>query len=431
MTPLLDLPPHEAVAALLESEAAHERYRLEGCINLVASQNRVSAPVLRLLGSSFAGKFASGELGARAHAGSKWIDAMESLVAALAGRLFGPYPVEIRPMSGSMANETVLCAATRPGDTIVAPAGIAGGHRSLRPDGFAGFLGLDVADLPFGADGLEVDLAALEALVRRVRPRLVVVGTAKILFPYPVAAIAAIAAAHGAEVFYDGAHVAGLIAGGRFQNPLAEGAAFLTGSTQKTFPGPIGGLVASRDGERGARIRHTARARFDNYQNNRIAAMGVVFAEMLAFGPALAGAVVDAARALAEGLAREGLDVVGARLGYTRSHMLMLDVSRLGPAAGLVRRLEEARILATMTDVRTEAGTVGQAIRMGANDIGRLGFDRDDIAELAGLIADILLGRRSPERIRPAVEALADRRRTLMHAFAETGAAAAPAPAAS
>jgi glycine hydroxymethyltransferase len=431
MTISSDLPPREAVAALLQSEAAHARYRLQGCINLVASQNRLSAPVLRLLGSSFAGKFASGELGARAHAGAKWIDAMEALVGSLAGRLFAPFPVEIRPMSGSMANETVLCAAVRPGDTIVAPAGIAGGHRSLRPDGFAGFMGLEVVDLPFGADGLEVDLDALEALVARVRPRLVVIGTAKILFPYPVAAIAAIAAAHGAEVFYDGAHVAGLIAGGRFQDPLAEGAAYLTGSTQKTFPGPVGGLVVSRDGDRHARIRHTARARFDNYQNNRIAAMGVVFAEMLAFGPRLSGAVIDAARALAEALAREGLDLVGARLGYTRSHMLMLDVSRLGPAAALVRRLEEARILATMTDLRTEAGGVGQGIRMGANDIGRLGFDRDDVAELAGLIADILLGRRSPERVRPAVEALADRRRTLLHAFDEPHDAAVPAPPAS
>jgi glycine/serine hydroxymethyltransferase len=102
--------------------------------------------------------------------------------------------------------------------------------------------------------------------------------------------------------------------------------------------------------------------------------------------------------------------------------MLIIDVSRLGPAAALVGRLEEARILATATEVPTTRGGVGQAIRMGANDIGRLGFDRDDVAQLAGFIADVVLARRSPERVRPAVEALAARRRTLLYAFDEDGA---------
>lgn len=120
----LSLTPTDAIKEMLDAALHHEQYRLNGCINLVASQNRISSTALQFLGSSFAAKFTSGELGHRAHGGAKWLDHMEEIVADLARQLFAPYHAELRPLSGSIANETLLMAFTRPGDTIIAPSGL-------------------------------------------------------------------------------------------------------------------------------------------------------------------------------------------------------------------------------------------------------------------------------------------------------------------
>ncbi|SEQ17957.1 serine hydroxymethyltransferase [Faunimonas pinastri] len=388
---------------LFRAAEEHENYRVAQCLNLVASQNRVSPEVMRLMGSSFAGKFSSGEFGARAHAGAKWIDRMETVVHDLASRLFAPYRVELRPPAGSIANETALLTLARPGDVIVAPSSLFGGHASVRPEGFAGLMGLRILDLPFSADGLEIDLDALEAIVRRERPRLIVIGTAKILFPYPVRDIVEIAQQVGADVFYDAAHVVGLIAGHAFQDPLGDGATLLTGSTQKTFPGPVGGLIVSREDAIADRIRKVARVRLDNYQNNRVAALGYVFAEMVAFGPELATAILTTARNLAETLAGEGLSMVGARLGYTASHMVLIDISQT--AEGAQARLEQIGLLTTVTDVWPDrpGGPPRQCLRIGANEIARLGFDDGSVRELASIIARALQAQGSVAELRNRV----------------------------
>jgi glycine hydroxymethyltransferase len=311
----------------------------------------------------------------------------------------------------------VLLTLARPGDTIIVPTSLHGGHASVRPEGFAGLMGLRAVDLPVGRDGLEIDIEALRALARRERPRLIVIGTAKILFPYPVREIVAIADEVGADVFYDGAHVAGLIAGGEFQNPLAEGAAVLTGSTQKTFPGPVGGIVVSRDETTAERIRRVTRVRLDNYQNNRVAALGYVFAEMLSFGPALARSILEAARTLAEALVAEGLPVVGGRLGYTASHMFLVDTSEVvGDARA---RLEAIGLLATATEVWPDrpGAPARPCLRFGANDIARLGFNIESLCELASIIAQALLGRETESGRRQRVERLIRSHRSIPSRF--------------
>jgi len=399
----LSLSPTDAIKGIIEAAHRHEQYRLNGCINLVASQNRISPTALQFLGSSFAAKFTSGELGHRAHGGAKWLDHMEEIVADLAGRLFSPYHAELRPLSGSIANETLLMAFTKPGDTIIAPSALAGGHASVRPEGFAGFMGLRVVDLPYIDGGMTVDLDALEMMAVRENPRAIVMGTAKILFPYPVGDVVQIADRVGAKVIYDGAHVAGLIAGKQFQDPLADGAIAFTGSTQKTFPGPIGGLIVSRDEIIAERVRHVTRSRLDNYQNSRVAAMGVVFAEMLAFGQTLASRIVKTAQHLGAALDAQGLDVVGMHMGYTRSHMILLDTTRRGPAATFRKKLEELGIFTTATDIWSDDGAPHTGLRLGANDIARLSFAEKSVVDLASIIADVIMNRRDARSLREDV----------------------------
>jgi glycine hydroxymethyltransferase len=229
--------------------------------------------------------------------------------------------------------------------------------------------------------------------------------------------IVAIAEEVGADVLYDGAHVAGLIAGGEFQAPLAEGAAVLTGSTQKTFPGPVGGIVVSRDVATAERIRRVTRARLDNYQNNRIAALGYVFAEMLAFGSVLARSIVESARTLAKALAAEGLSVVGERLGYTASHMVLVDTSEVVGDAGA--RLEAIGLLVTATEIWPDrpGAPARPCLRFGANEIARLGFDVQSLCELASTIAQALRGCEPEIGLRQRVERLIHSHRSVPRRF--------------
>ncbi len=396
-----DLAPVEAVRAIRALAERHQSYRVGSGISLVASQNRVSPEVLEMLGSSFAAKFSSGERGRRAHAGAAWLDEMEAIVEGLAARLLAPWHVELRPPAGSIANESLMLALLRPGDAIISPGQLAGGHASLRPEGMAGMMGVKVHDLPFAADGFTIDLDALEALIRRVGPRIVAVGTAKLLRSYPVAEIVRLAEMSGARVIFDAAHVAGLIAGGAFPDPLRDGAVAYTGSTQKTFPGPVGGLIVAADPDLYDRIRAVTRLRLDNYQNNRVAAMGVVFAEMLSFGAELAQAVVETARALGRALAAEGLRVEGEAFGYTHTHLVLVDTDGFDRDGTLNRRLEAAGLFTTAVPLWPRAGAASPrtGLRIGANDIARLGFGTEAVGRLAALIADIVLDRRPGEAV--------------------------------
>lgn len=416
---ITDILPAEAAQRIRSLAERHQQHRVDGGISLVASQNRISPEALSMLGTSFAAKFSSGERGARAHAGGTFLDDMEEIVEGLTARLFPGYSVEIRPPAGSIANESLLLALTAPGDTIVAPGNVAGGHASLSAGGFAGRIGLNVLELPFADGGITPDLDLLETMLASSRPKVVVIGTAKILHPYPVADIAALAAKHGATLVMDGAHVAGLIAGGAFPDPLAAGAKAYTGSTQKTFPGPVGGIIVCNELELYRTVRTVTRQRLDNYQNNRIAALGVVFAEMLAFGPELSAAMVDTARSLGAALAAEGLSIEGERFGYTRSHMVLVDTEGHDRNGELNRRLEAVGLFTTATTLWPKPGEAGQrtALRMGANDLARLDYDLDALQALAGLIADTVLNRRLPNAIAEDVRELADAHRQIVPAF--------------
>jgi len=413
------LAPVAAVRRIVALADRHAGYRVDGGISLVASQNRISPQALALLGSSFAAKFTSGERGVRAHAGGRWLDEMEAVVADLAGALFAPWHAELRPPAGSIANESLLMAFARPGDAIIAPDPLAGGHASLRPEGFAGINGLAVHDLPFADGGVTIDLDALDRLAAKVRPRLILIGTAKITRGYPVGRIAGIAERHGANLVFDAAHVAGLIAGGAFPDPLGDGALAYTGSTQKTFPGPVGGLIVSRDMATHERIRAVTRLRLDNYQNNRIAAMGVVLAEMLSFGGELTRAVVATARRLGAALAAHGLEPEGRAFGYTETHMVLVDTTPIGGGPELCRALEAVGLFTTATQLwpTTPGGAPRPALRLGANDIARLGYGEEAVTRLAGLITDVAFRRRPADRIAADVAALASEHRQIAAPF--------------
>src|SRR5262245_41331502 len=285
---LLDacVSPREMAAEVIAAVKRNEQWRGRECINLLAPEAPTSPMVRALLASEVGTRAAEGHIGAvnRWFAGTKHIDEIEALCVELLKQAFRCRYADHRLMGSMLGNMAVYQALTQPGDTIMSVAQPFGGHSSNRPDGPAGFRGLKIADIPFDPVELTVDLDAFQKAAQSAKPKVVTLGMSMTLFPYPVREMADIAAAWGGRVFFDGAHQAGLIAGGQFQDPLAEGAAVLTGSAGKTFAGPQSGMMMWNDP---ALTKSLTDAVFPvlaaTHQVNRVAALAVAAAEMLAF----------------------------------------------------------------------------------------------------------------------------------------------------
>ncbi len=218
------------------------------------------------------------------------------------------------------------------------------------------------------------------ATIDRERPDAVLLGQSFVLFPFPLRAIAEATHRAGGLVLYDGSHTLGLIAGGEFQDPLREGADVLFGSTHKSFPGPQGGLVLTDRDDLFAKIDPALVWRvFDNAHWNRIASVGQTLLELERFAPEYARTTVANARALGAALAQRGWPLVAAEDGFTRSHQLHLDRTRLRTAFGvgpvaLARRLEREGLLIDL---------VG---RLGTAEATRLGLLPEQMDRLADLL---------------------------------------------
>ena len=189
-----------------------------------------------------------GDPGEKLQPGLEHLDVLEVLTTtAVAASMRAPH-ADIRVQSATLANLAVYAGLTPVGATIAALPPHGGGHFSHHEIGAAGIRGHRVVELPY-AD-FDVDLEALPGFLDREQPELIVLGGALMLFPHRLAEIAA----HGIPILYDASHMAGLIAGGRFQDPLAEGAAVMTFSTYKSYGGPPGGAIVTRDADVAERV---------------------------------------------------------------------------------------------------------------------------------------------------------------------------------
>lgn len=387
---------------------AHDRWRGRGVFNLLASENAVSPAARKYLASDLSGRYTlpmsapfDGETLDNSYAGTRYTDQIESLANASAARLFRARHATTRPLSGHIAAMSVLATVLPPRARYLAIPPESGGYDGYAPGYLPALLGHTVRPLPADGPGHRVEAEAAVETIRRERPNAVVLGQSFFLFPYPLREIAEAAHAVDALVLYDASHVLGLIAGGEFQNPLADGADVLFGSTHKSFPGPQGGLIATDRSDLFAQMDPAFVWRtFDNAHWNRIAALGQTLLELERCGAEYARTVVANARALGRALTDEGFPLIAEAQGFTASHQLHLDRPRLKERHGigggaLARRLERQRLLIDL---------VG---RIGTAEVTRLGLTPEEMPRLAGLLARA--GLRS-EKIAPEVLAW---RRTL------------------
>ncbi|MDA7959386.1 MAG: serine hydroxymethyltransferase [Nitrosopumilus sp.] len=403
--------PRESYRRVFASLKRHHKWFSES-IPLIASENIPSPAVREAVASDFGNRYAEGWPGERVYAGCTYIDEVEEECMALARRLFKAGFADVRPISGVVANLAVYSAFSDPGDVMVAPSIPAGGHIShgkKEHSGTAGLVhGLDVEFYPFDAEEMSIDVdktrKKVDALAKEGRaPRIAMLGGSLFLFPHPVRELAPFLKGHGAHVNYDAAHVAGLVAGGLFQRPLAEGADTMTLSTHKTLFGPQGGLVLGSKEHAEPLKKATFPGLTSSHHVNNMAAKAVAFAEALEFGKKYAAKVVSNARTLAGALASEGFRVLGERRGYTESHQVAVDVTRISDGGSIEAQLEKANIIVNRQlipgDIRAGRNYLRPGgIRLGVSEVTRLGMGSGEMREIASLIWGVAAGGMDPAR---------------------------------
>lgn len=373
------------------------------CINLIASENVVSKAVREMLISDLGNRYAIGFLHNRFYTGTKYVDELEGVTTDLAKRVFQAEHVNYVPISGTMSNLVLFNALTEPGDVVTALSVIDGGHASFRET--SKIHGVSLVPLPFSMEKMNIDVAEAEKVIVRVKPKLVLLGASEMLFPHPIKEMRVIADEVGAIVAYDAAHVLGLIGGGKFQDPLREGAEAVTGSTHKTFFGPQGGIILCKNRHAKA-IDNAAWQLVNNHHVHRVAGLSVALAEFLAFGKAYTTQIIKNSQHLAEELYGKGLEVLGADQGFTKSHQVIFKgTNNNGDATA--KRLEDAFIITTKTPLpydKTEEDCSG--VRLGTQEMTRLGMVEDDMSRIADLIRRVVVEREDLAAVRQDVKKL-------------------------
>ncbi len=386
---------------VLSLVSRHDEWRLRRCINLQCSENVTSEAVRKILSSDMGHRYTlpinedvHGSFVSNAYRGTKYMDEVEAQGDELARRLFHGRFATIKPLSGHIAAMIMLAATCRRGDKILAIDAKHGGYDGYLPENMAGLLGLKVGFLPFDETRWNVDPGAAANKIKRYRPRLIVLGASFLLFPYDIAPLREAADKVDALIGYDGSHVLGLIAGGLFQKPLAEGADILVGSTHKSLFGPQGGLAVCRDEELFEKVMKSFYWKaMDNAHWNRVAATTQALSEAKRFGIGYAKQVVRNSKALAGELHERGLEMKFPGMGFTECHQSHLDERALKSDSGLTldgyaKRLEKSNLI---------VDAVG---RIGTNEVTRLGADERTMAEIAGLLVRALKGRSVLKEVR-------------------------------
>jgi glycine hydroxymethyltransferase len=360
-----------------------ETQRLEGNLELIASENVVSEAVLEAQGCVMTNKYAEGYPGKRYYGGCEFVDEVESLAIARAKELFGADHANVQPHSGTQANMTVYLSVLKPGDTYLGMNLAHGGHLSMgSPVNFSGIL---YRVIPYGVSEKTetIDYDELEKLAKEHRPKLIIAGASAYPRIIDYARFRQIADEVGALLMVDMAHIAGLIAAGLHPSPVPH-AHFVTTTTHKTLRGPRGGLVLCR-----AEYAKTVDSKvFPGMQGGPL--MHVIAAKAVALKEALKPdfkiyqqQIVNNAQTLAKVLASKGFRLTS---GGTDNHLMLVDL-RQSELTGKVAQetLDKARITVNKNAVPfdTRSPFVTSGIRIGTPAVTTRGMKESEM-ELIG-----------------------------------------------
>jgi glycine hydroxymethyltransferase len=377
------------VAGAIALELGRQREKIE----LIASENIVSKAVLEAQGSVLTNKYAEGYPGKRYYGGCEYVDVIESLAIERAKKLFDCGFANVQPNSGSQMNQAVFLALLNPGDSFMGLDLAAGGH--LTHGSPVNMSGKWFKPIPYGVrrDDALLDMDEIAKSAREHKPKLIIAGGTAYSRIWDFKRFREIADEVGAYLMVDMAHFAGLVAGGAHPSPLPH-AHVVTSTTHKSLRGPRGGLILTNDE---ALAKKMNSAIFPGLQGGPL--MHVIAAKAVAFQEALqpgfkiyAKKIVENARALAETLREQGLDIVS---GGTDNHLMLVD---LRPKKATGKAAEKSLDRAFITTNKNaipydpEKPFVTSGIRLGTPAGTTRGFGPAEFREIGKLIVEVVDG---------------------------------------
>ena len=350
-------------------------YRSE-CINLIPSENILSPKAQKALISDYGSRyyfddpFSTGKDISYHYFGTKGVNNLIKKTNELSCKLFNSAYSNVYPLSGHLANLSVLLAFCKHKDRIMCISPDNGGYPGLSYDKLPRYINLETDYFPFNGD--VIDYGKLGIMLSTNFYRIMFLSSAHTLFSEDIYKIRDQIEKYSPETIlvFDASHPLGLIAGGRYSNPLLEGADILLGSTQKSFPGPQGGIILTNNSKLHKLIDYSTHfVTLDNPHFHRIAALAITLEEMIEFGKKYANQIVSNARELASALEDKGIKILNKSAKYTDSHQIKIqDISFHKKLAPL---LEKCNII------------VDNAGRLGVNEMTRYGMKEREMHEIA------------------------------------------------
>jgi len=382
------LQSHDPVIA---SEIALELRRQQTQIELIASENIVSSAVMEAQGTVLTNKYAEGYPSKRYYGGCEHVDRIEALAIDRVKALFDAEFANVQPHSGAQANGAVMLALLRPGDTVMGMSLDAGGHLTHGARPALSGKWFNAVQYGVNPDTLRIDYDEVRRLAEQHRPKLIIAGYSAYPRALDFAAFREIADCVGALLMVDMAHIAGIVAAGRHQNPVPF-ADVVTSTTHKTLRGPRGGFILTNNGEIARKIDSAV---FPGLQGGPL--MHVIAGKAVAFGEALRpgfSAYIDRvlrnAQALGKVLQAGGLSLV---TGGTDNHLLLVDLrgKRL-TGTQAEKALERAGITCNKNGIPfdTESPMVTSGIRLGTPAATTRGFGAAQFEQVGEMILDVL-----------------------------------------
>lgn len=384
-----------------------ELHRQRDNIELIASENFVSETVLEAMGSVLTNKYAEGYPGKRYYGGCEHVDVAENLARDRAKAIFGADHANVQPHSGAQANMAVYFSVLKPGDTVLGMNLSHGGHLTHgSPVNFSGqlynFVEYGVDEQTHTINYEDVRAKALEH-----KPALIVAGASAYPREIDFARFRQIADEVGAYFMVDMAHIAGLIAAGLHPSPIPH-ADFVTSTTHKTLRGPRGGLILCREHF----AKQIDKSIFPGVQGGPL--MHIIAAKAVAFQEALqpefktyAQAILNNAKALAEGLIENGFELVS---GGTDNHLILVDVRNLNLTGKEAEHLLDAIGITCNKNTipfDPQSPFVTSGIRIGTAAVTTRGFTEEDMKEIAAIMSLCLKNAQNEEKQQRAKERVA------------------------
>ena len=371
------------------SELGRQRDEIE----LIASENIVSAAVLEAQGTVLTNKYAEGYPGKRYYGGCQYVDIAETLAIERAKELFGAGFANVQPNSGSQMNQAVFLALLKPGNTFMGLDLNSGGHLTHgSPVNMSGKW-FNVVSYGVRQQDNLLDMDEVRAKALEHKPKLILAGGTAYSRTWDWAAFREIADEIGAYLHVDMAHIAGLVAGGQHPSPIPH-AHVVTSTTHKSLRGPRGGLILTNDADIAKKVNSAV---FPGLQGGPL--MHVIAAKAVAFSEALrpefsdyAAAVVANARAMADELVKGGIDIVS---GGTDNHLMLADLRPKGVTGKATEAaLGRAHITCNKNGVPfdPEKPFVTSGIRLGTPAGTTRGFGEDEFRQVARWIVQVVDG---------------------------------------